>query len=269
MSREAPDYSLLDVPEVLTRLFHPRPEVSFLCGRTVAREVLIPVAPEVELGARFYEAGPGSPTLLFFHGNGEIVADYEDLGPIYGRLGLNFFPVDYRGYGRSGGRPTVAALMADCHPVLDFIRQWLMERRYSGPLIVMGRSLGSAPALELAARRPEALAGLILESGFALAGPLLALLGVDLAALGFKEDVGFRNLDKIARWTKPLLVIHAEFDHIIPFGDGQALFDACPSPQKTLLRVPGANHNDLLAVGFAAYLEAVRLLAGQVAAAGA
>ena len=86
----------------------------------------------------------------------------------------------------------------------------------------MGRSLGSASVLELAAAYPEKVAGLIIESGFALAGPLLQLLGVNPASLGFTEESGFNHLAKIRTWHKPLLIIHAEFDHIIPFSDGSS-----------------------------------------------
>jgi fermentation-respiration switch protein FrsA (DUF1100 family) len=120
--------------------------------------------------------------------------------------------------------------------------------------------LGSASALELAFRHQDRLDGLIIESGFAYAGPLLKLLGVDLHTLGFKEEAGFRQVDKIRHWTKPLLIIHAEGDQIIPLAEGQALYEASPSPEKTFLKVAGANHNDILAVGFAAYLEAVARL---------
>lgn len=260
----APDYAALDVPEVLLRLFHPRPELASFNPPTTAQEMLIPVEPGVAVGGRFYAAGPKAPTLLFFHGNGEIVADYEDLGPIYTRHGLNFFPVDYRGYGRSSGTPTVTAMMRDCQVIFAFAQEWLAQKGFSGPLVVMGRSLGSASALELAARHQDRFDGLIIESGFAYAGPLLKLLGVDVDALGFKEETGFRQVDKIRHWHKPLLIIHAEFDHIIPFTEGRALYEACPSPAKTLLKVAGANHNDILAVGFAAYLEAVARLGAQV-----
>jgi pimeloyl-ACP methyl ester carboxylesterase len=97
--------------------------------------------------------------------------------------------------------------------------------------------LGSASSLELASRHQDRLDGLIVESGFAYAGPLLELLGVNLLALGFVEEAGFRQIDKIRQWTKPLLIIHAEFDHIIPFAEGQALYEACPSAEKTLLKV--------------------------------
>ena len=129
-----------------------------------------------------------------------------------------------------------------------------------GPLVLMGRSLGSASALELASRHKDRMDGLIVESGFAHTEPLLALLGVNPRAMGFREEKGFRNLEKIQSWEKLTLVIHAEFDHIIPFSDGQTLYDACPSSDKTLLKIPGANHNDIFSAGLDAYMNAVKIL---------
>ena len=212
------------------------------------------------VGARCHMAGKLFPSILFFHGNGEIVADYEELGPVYNRLGINFLPVDYRGYGRSTGSPTVSNMMRDCHSVFDFIKKWLGENGYSGPVILMGRSLGSASVLELAANYREKVDGLIVESGFARAEPLLQLLGIDTKSLGFREEEGFRNIDKIREFDKPMLVIHAEFDHIIPFSDGEALFTACPAMEKSLLKIPGANHNDIFFRGASEYLAAVKEL---------
>lgn len=260
MAALAQDYAALDVPEVLLRLFHPRPESALFNPPASVQEILIPVDPGVAIGARFYAAGTTAPTLLFFHGNGEIVADYEDLGPLYAQHGFNFFPVDYRGYGRSTGTSTVTAMMGDCHVIFAYGQEWLNKQGFSGPLVVMGRSLGSASALELAYRHQDQLDGLIVESGFAYAGPLLELLGVDVQALGFREEIGFRNVDKIRPWKKPLLIIHAEFDHIIPFAEGEALYEASQSLQKTFLKVIGANHNDILSVGFNDYLAAVARL---------
>jgi fermentation-respiration switch protein FrsA (DUF1100 family) len=187
---------------------------------------------------------------------------------LYNRLGINFLPVDYRGYGRSSGSPSVSALMSDCHRVFEFVSAWLQEGGFMGPRIVMGRSLGSAPALELAAVRKTDVDGLIVESGFAHAGPLLQLLGINLMAIDFREQEGFGNLDKIGVYDKPCLVIHAEYDHIIPFADGQALYDRCPSAAKHFLKIPGANHNDIFARGLEAYLAAIKDLVDEVSRSG-
>jgi hypothetical protein len=61
------------------------------------REIVILVEADIAVGARFHAANTSAPTILFFHGNDEIVADYNDLGPIYSQMGINFFPVGYRG----------------------------------------------------------------------------------------------------------------------------------------------------------------------------
>ena len=254
---ERSDYSQLDRPEVLMRLFHPRSEYGSLEKLANTVDLLIPVEGDVVLGARFHMRGKSAPNILFFHGNGEIVADYDDLGPLYNRMGMNFLPVDYRGYGRSTGRPTVTAMMGDCHTIFEFTKRWLEGNGYTGPFIVMGRSLGSASALELAGRYRDRIDGLVVESGFARTGPLLALLGINTEGMGFKEEEGISNLEKIRTWDKPALVIHAEFDHIIPFTDGQALYSACPSSDKTFLKIPGANHNDIFIRGLDAYMKGV------------
>ena len=251
-----PAITVLDRPEVLIYLFHPRPEPPG-AHRGSATDLMVPVAPEVAVGARFHLQATGNPNILFFHGNGEIVADYDDLGPIYNARGINLLAVDYRGYGRSTGRPTVSALLADSHTILDFTRKWLGANGYDGPLILMGRSLGSAAVLELAHSRQAEIDGLIVESGFARAAPLLRLLGIDPDRIGFEEAHGFRNIDKIKAFSNPTLIIHAEFDHIIPYSDGEALYAASPARHKRLLQIPGANHNDIFLRGMEAYLDAV------------
>jgi fermentation-respiration switch protein FrsA (DUF1100 family) len=227
-------------------------------GTPRVQDILVPVEAGIAVGGRFHLSGPAHANILFFHGNGEIAADYDEIGPFYHRIGVNFLAVDYRGYGRSGGHPTVAAMMQDCHTVFQFVAAWLARNGFTGPLIPMGRSLGSASAIELAAALPERVAGLVVESGFAYAGPLLRLLGVDPNRIGFREESTFGHIEKIGKFKKPVLIIHAEFDHIIPYSNGQALFDACPSPAKTLLKIPGADHNDILSVAFGDYMSAVQ-----------
>ncbi len=255
------DFTPLDQPGVTRFLFHPRPSYGMVSAGT---DLDIPVADGVRVAGRFHSAGKDRPTILFFHGNGEIVDDYESLGPIYTGMGINFLPVDYRGYGRSTGQPAVSAMMADCHRILAFVTDWMAQRNHIGPLTVMGRSLGSASALELAHHHPDQLSGLIIESGFAHVEPLLRLLGVDPAAIGFRESAGFHHLEKIREYAGPLLIIHAEWDQIIPYRDGRALYEAATTADKTLVTVPGAGHNDVLPQGFAKYMSAIQTLMGKL-----
>lgn len=265
------DISALDRPEVLMFLFHPRRDCSGpkpMPDEASARlpgifDLMVPTDDGVAVGVRLHLADHGHPNILFFHGNGEIAADYDELGPVYHRFGINLLATDYRGYGCSTGTPTTTAMMRDCHAVFSHVTGWLDRHGFQGPLIVMGRSLGSASAIELAHAHPGKISGLIIESGFAHVAPLLRRLGIDPAAIGFRdeEESTFRHIEKIGRWQKPLLVIHGEFDYIIPFSDGQALFDACPSAGKQLLRIKGADHNNLFLHGIEEYLAAVARLA--------
>lgn len=254
------NYSKFDHPLITRVLFHPRPEWSPAVSRAGVESVLIPVEKNVVIGARFYLSGGDQPNMLFFHGNGEVVADYGDLGVLYADMGINFLPVDYRGYGRSTGMPSVTAMMRDCHVIFDFVMKWREEKKFRGPFIVMGRSLGSASALELAYHYRDMIDGLIIESGFAYAGPLFRLMGINMEMLGISEAEGFRNVEKIESFDKPTLIIHAEYDHIISFKEGQILFDACPARNKKLLKVFGANHNDIFFRGMKEYLESIKWL---------
>lgn len=259
-----PDYSSLDHREILALLFHPRPEWSGHGHIDGVEDLSIPVADGVSIGGKLYGTAKSAPVILFFHGNGEIVSDYDDLGPVYTKMGINFLPVDYRGYGRSTGSPTVTNMMHDCHVIFDYINKWLKQRDCDGPMIIMGRSLGSASALELAFHYQSEIDGLIIESGFADIIPLLRLVGVDVNRLGIGEKDDLHHLDKIRSFNKPLLVIHAEYDHIIPFSDGQALFEACSSPDKRFLKIPDANHNNIFALGLEMYLKEVKMLVEEV-----
>ena len=260
MESSQTDYVSLDHPDILNLLFHPRPEWGVHSQSENAKELTIPVDDGISIGATLHDAGLPAPVILYFHGNGEIVADYDDLGPIYVGMGINFLPVDYRGYGRSTGSPSVSGMLADSHKIFKWIRKWLREAGYSGPFIVMGRSLGSASALELASHYGSEIDALIIESGFADILPLLRLVGVDIDRLGISDKDDLRHIEKIRNFVRPVLIIHAEFDHIIPFTDGQALYEASRSPDKRFLKIPGADHNTIFSVGMKEYIREVGML---------
>ncbi len=250
--------SVLDQPQVLRYLFHPRLENSYTQTNKNRDDIMIPVDENVQVGASFHFAKKDAPVILFFHGNGEIVSDYDDLGCLYNDIGINFFVVDYRGYGKSTGSPSVTSMMKDCLGIIDFVLAYMSKMKLTGPLCIMGRSLGSASAIELCAARADDFKCLIIESGFAWAVPLLQKLGINPQLIGFKKEQVFENIDKIMTFSKPCLVIHAQFDHIIPFSDGQALFDACASSDKILLEIKGADHNNIFLKGMGKYLEHIK-----------
>ena len=257
------DHSAWDRPEIISAVFHPRPDPAPETPAG-AQDLFIEAENRTSLMARVHQAASDAPNILFFHGNGEIVADYDQLGSVYTDLGLTFIPVDYRGYGQSNGSPSITAMLRDAHLVLDFVQNWLLEQGRNGPLLVMGRSLGSAPALELACTRQHEFQALIIESGFAYALPLLRLLGVEVQGLGLEESQGFNNVHKMAQVQLPTLVIHAQWDHIISLAEGQTLYEVCTAQDKEFLEIPGANHNDIFLRDLQRYMATIKKLADRL-----
>ena len=249
------DYSALDTPEILSFIFYPRGD--YTRTPTNASDHSIPVDNDASISCRFYTHSQGSPSIIYFHGNGEVVSDYDYIAPMYGELGINLFVADYRGYGASGGRPTFSNMAADAHVIFKAFVDILRQGKYSNSIFVMGRSLGSISAIEIAYYHQEQMKGLIIESGFATIAKLLSLLGFPAKSLGV-EDVEFPNLAKIRKVTVPTLIIHGEYDNIIPFTEGEALFNNVATKDKRLLIIPGATHNDIMWVGMEHYLGAIK-----------
>jgi alpha-beta hydrolase superfamily lysophospholipase len=249
------DYSLLDQPHILSFVFYPREDYTRPPRNAV--DYSVPVEQDVSIVCRFYPSDKEAPSLLYFHGNGEVVSDYDEIAILYNRIGINLFVADYRGYGQSGGRPSFSSTVDDAHVIFEYFRDTLKASSYTGPLFVMGRSLGSLSAVELAVSYPQELKGLIIESGFASAGKLLMYLGA-LISFPRLEDFEKANLDKIHSITMPVLIIHGEWDELIPFEQAEVFYQNVSSKDKRLLRIPQAGHNDIMLVGMEQYFQAVK-----------
>ena len=257
MSNER-DLSFLDHPIISQRVFFPRKTYSHEKDTERKFVVRFTVAEEVVVCGTFHKASQTAPTILFFHGNGEIAQDYDELGPLYSdERDINFCVVDYRGYGLSNGEPSFSSMHLDCHEIFDQFREFLIAQGYSGPLFVMGRSLGSASAIEIAYHYQHKLSGLILDSGFAYAYELLQRLGIPQELLPSNKEKDVDTLLLMNKIEIPTLIIHGELDMIIPLSNGQALYKNSGSSKKVLLPIARAGHNNLLLVGFQEYMEAI------------
>ena len=178
--------------------------------------------------------------LLYMHGNaGNVSYDAELLQFFHDRLALTVLDFDYRGYGRSEGTPMVEGVLLDARAARDFLAQ--KERVRSDQVVLMGRSLGGAIAVDLA---KDGARGLILESTFTslrdtaavhYPSPLVALL----------VPQRLESLAAIASYHGPLFISHGDADRTIPFAHGEKLFAAATGP-KTFVAIPGGDHNDPL-----------------------
>ena len=244
------DFSPLDRSDISQNSFYPQRKWS--PTPSGAQDHTVEVAAGISLSCRFFPYSPDRPTVLFFYGNGETVADYDHIAPIYNQVHLNFFVADYRGYGQSGGTPSFCAMQSDAHLVLRYLREMLKESGYSQEVFVMGRSMGRHPAFELASSEAGSLSGLIIESGRPTLGQFV--YGLDEGTAEALEEA-YREM--VHGVSLPVLVIHGEVDTLAPLHQAVEMFHAFPSPAKRLLTIPRAGHNDLLFVGINEYFGAI------------
>ena len=248
------DYSLLDVPEILQFMFYPRTD--WRPPPPGATDHSLPAGDDVNLSGRFYPHDKGSPSILFFHGNGEVASDYDGIAPLYHQIGVNLFVADYRGYGKSEGSPTISNLVSDSHATLDALEEILMEGGFGGKLYAMGRSLGSYCAVELAAHHPSRINGLIAESGTANVSRILSYFNLDRDPA--VKELERKHQEKVRSIILPLLIIHGAADSLVPIELARELYATVSSAEKRFVTIPGAGHNDVLAVGMEQYFQAIK-----------
>jgi fermentation-respiration switch protein FrsA (DUF1100 family) len=194
---------------------------------------------------------PSDMVLLWFHGNAGNISHRIDMICGLMELPVQVFIVDYRGYGRSEGSPSERGLYLDARGAWDYLT---LERKIpASRIVVLGKSLGSAPAVDLASKVEPA--GLIVQSGFTSAPDMAATILPFLpsALLRTKMD----SINKIANVACPKLFIHSPVDEVVPYKLGRRLFDAAPAP-KQFYEVARASHNETYIVGGKAYFQALR-----------
>jgi len=195
----------------------------------------------------------GPLTLLWFHGNaGHVGHRLEQLALIHERLGVGLFLLDYRGYGRSEGRPSEQGTYRDASAALAYLR----AQREMDPegIVLYGQSLGCAVAVELATR--GRVRGLILEAPFASV-PAVARAIYPFLPVGPFIRNRYDSLSRIARVGAPVLILHSEHDEIVPYAQGRALFAAAAEP-KRFYTILSAGHNDPYYRGGSGYWQALR-----------
>ncbi len=250
-----PDYSQIDQSPLPGFLFFPR-KFSTKCPPG-AFDFPVPVDEGVSIACRFYAGDEAWPWILYFHGNGEVASDYDEIAPLYHRKKMNLVLTDYRGYGASGGSPTFTHLIQDSHSLFTAIGQEISRKGWRGNLWVMGRSLGSLSALELAFHHPDQMKGLVIESGFASVTRLIKHLGLPARGIDL-ETLEQKRLSEIQKISVPALLIHGEMDTLVPLQEARDLLAALGSAKKKLVIIPGADHNNLMFLDLELYLSEIR-----------
>ena len=202
---------------------------------------------------------PNGISELFLHGNARNMSARLNLEKMaaLAHAGFNVLAIDYRGYGSSeGDRPYEAALYEDAGAALDEL-----ERREPDPRkrLIHGHSLGAAVAIDLALRRPEAVA-LLAESGFdSMLGMSTIRAAYRLLPVDLILTERFDSIDKVTQLKLPVLYLHGTSDPLIPAVMSERLYGATPPGDKRLLLIAGGVHSNLHT--FPQYIPAVRALA--------
>jgi fermentation-respiration switch protein FrsA (DUF1100 family) len=210
-------------------------------GFPAAEEIALATSDGETVIAWHVPPRPGRPVVVFFHGNGEVlawrVARFERL--VADDLGL--VALSYRGYFGSTGRPSEQGLLRDAAAAYAFAA----ERYPADRIVLWGVSLGTGPAVALAVERP--VGKLVLEAPFTSAVDIAASVFPFVPVRMLMKD-RFRSDELIGRLAAPLLIIHGERDRVVPLRFGDRLFARAPGP-KRFVRFPQGGHDDLDAHG--------------------
>ncbi|MGE0684309.1 MAG: alpha/beta hydrolase [Candidatus Binatia bacterium] len=241
--------SILDHPIVSSRYFFPR-------RASLPAPYWVEAVDDTRLACYYQAVHPDAKTVVYFHGNGEVVSDYlPDFPEWIARAGCNCLLAEYRGYGMSTGHPALVGMLDDVIPVMQSLN--IPDRK----IILFGRSIGSLYALHGVSQRPR-IGGLIIESGVA-----------DLTERFFQrvrpEELGMVKADvvnelrkyfdyaqKLRNFQGQTLILHARFDELIDAHHAEMLYAAAREP-KQLTIFPQGGHNDIFFRNQAEYMQLV------------
>ena len=241
--------SILDHPLVASRYFFPRPD-AFLNPRW------IDAADGSKLACYYQEVNPVAKTVVYWHGNGEVVADYlADFPAWMAGAGYNLLLAEYRRYGMSTGRP---ALVGMCEDVSAIVQSLGIP---ASQVVLFGRSIGSLYAVHGVSRHPQ-VAGLILESGIADITQRFFLrvqpeeLGLPRAVLVEALQRSFDYAAKLRGFQGRTLILHTRHDELVPVRHSEMLYAAAPEPKKLHIFDQGG-HNGIFYWNRVAYMQLV------------
>ena len=204
-------------------------------------ELTLTTSDGIEINAWWIPHSNARATLLFLHGNAGNISHRLDSINIFYQLGLSVLIIDYRGYGKSTGKPSEQGTYIDAETAWRYL---IDEKKIkNNEIIIFGRSLGGAVASWLAEKYPSA--ALILESNFTsiadIGSHYYPYLPTKMLA-----RIKYPSIDRMSNIKSPLLVIHSADDDIVPYKFGKQLFEKANKPKLFMDIVGGHNEGFLI-----------------------
>lgn len=221
----------------LRSIFYPlrKIEIAPQNGGLDYEDIYCPTEDGISLNGWLIKSPGARTTLLFFHGNAGNISHRLDKIALFYKLGINTFIIDYRGYGKSKGRPSEEGIYKDGRAAYDYLSR---RSDLGTKKIAYGESLGCAVAVDLSLHRQ--LDAVILDSAFTSAKDMARQVYPFIPS--FLIVSKFDSLGKIKALNMPKLFIHSINDEIVPIFQGEKLFNAAKAP-KEFLRITGGHNS--------------------------
>jgi len=229
----------------LINKFVYRPEATFAEENFTPTELGLPyedvsikTGDNLKLSAWYFPAPDPTHLIMYCHGNAGDIRDWSHAMPPFLELGFSVLLFDYRGYGKSQGKPSESGLYLDGESVWGWVEEKAEEEGIMA--VILGKSLGSAVAIHVATQTPPS--SLILDSAFT------SMREIALTVTPWLPDTMvpelYESLKIVPKLTCSTLVLHGRNDTLVPLAHGQALYDTMTC-SKTLTIIDGADHNNV------------------------
>lgn len=244
-------------------IYHPMGELEAHPGQLGLdyQHVQFPASDGVMLDAFYTPVADARGVVLFCHGNGGNISHRVETVWLLAELGFSSLVFDYRGYGRSEGKPDEEGTYRDVEGAWKYLTG---EKGFGADqIIVHGRSLGGAVAAWIAAR--EEPAGLVLESTFTSI-PEVASKMYWFLPVRWLCKYQYDTLARLEQIDCPVLILHSREDELVAFSESRKLFEAASEPKRFVEM--GGGHNDGFALSGAVYTDALDSFASELAGLG-
>lgn len=247
----------LDSPDIATYLF-PLPKRVFSDNVNGSIPVALNKGNRESVPALFFESGGDAATVILFSSTTQPLQEAEQVAQGFVKENFNVLLPSYPCDSDDIMSRTVSGFFSDGQNVFESGMKWLEQNNFTGPVFVMGQTLGAILSLFLAVEHKEMIKGLFLESCVSSTNAYLTALGVPDTLLSNLEEDGLPVLEIIEDIKLPTLFYHGGNDPITPVAQAEKLQATSGAKTKQFFVIPGGKHENLYREGGELYFQTLR-----------